>query len=170
MIVGKYFEGDYDEFVSWRQHDVYHAALEIIISTCIRYARFARNLLDDHDNEAWDKIEIWKCDRRAFQPAHDLLAAAWRYRNDLRQQPLPLDPTEDRKDWIEGLWLEWLRSEVESWIDAPQIVRSVMIILTNQNQTVGCEAETLLSRHILSRFHAVPWVDGIEDMRNRVNL
>ena len=156
MIVGKYFDGDDDAFVAWRQHDVYYQALGIMVGTCIRYASFARKLLRDEAHEDWGRVRADGYDHRTMQWTHDLLAAAWRFQNDFRQQPLPLDPAHGERQ-IEGLWLAWLRNEVESWIDEPQLVRSVMIILTNQSQAIGSVAETTLSRDLVNRFGAVPW-------------
>jgi hypothetical protein len=155
MIVGKYFEGDDDTAVAWRQHDVYHQALGIMVGTCMRYASFARKLLRDEKHEDWGSVNRY--DHRTIQWAHDLLAAAWRFQNDFRQQPLSFDPAHHGEGQMEELWLAWLRREVESWIDAPQLVRSVMIILTHQNQTIGSSAEIALSRDLVSRFAAVPW-------------
>ena len=42
MIVGSFFDGDDDEQVAWKQHDVYGNALQIIVGTCNRLTWFAR--------------------------------------------------------------------------------------------------------------------------------
>jgi hypothetical protein len=128
----------------------------------MRYASFARKVFRDEAHKDWGRVD--GCDHRTIQWAHDLLAAAWRFQNDFRQQTLPLDSVHDSKVDIEGLWLAWLRREVDSWIDEPQLVRSVMIILTNQNQTIGDTAETSLSRSLVIRFAEVPWRKEIEEM------
>lgn len=154
MIVGTTFEGDDDNHLAWLQHDVYRDALGIIISMCNSYARFARDLLDDQTHPEWGTVE--RCDHRTLQGAHDLLAGAWRYHNDCRQPDLPFtDSNPDHS--AQRLWLDWLAMEVGGWINHPHLVRSVQLILTNQNQPPGYAAEARLCLDILDRFPDVPW-------------
>lgn len=54
-------------------------------------------------------------------------------------------------------WLRWLEAEMQSWIEAPHLVRMVQIILANQNEEKGYEAENALCRELISRFLTVPW-------------
>ena len=88
---------------------------------------------------------------------HDLLAGAWRFEN--RQLVLRFD-AEGAVDTVEATWLAWLRKETADWIEAPRIVRSVQLILTNQNQPIGYAAESQLWLDILERFPDVPWNAG----------
>lgn len=172
MIVGAYFDGDDDAEVAWKQHDVYGHALGIIVRTCNLFALRARALLDDSDHPDWGIVEEF--DLRTLQVAHDLLAAAWRFRHDSRQfelfvevprglwacllidsgSPVRLhDPLAE----VPRRWLGWLREEVEGWLDLPYLVRSVQLILANQNEPVGYLAESQLSVDLLCRFEDVPW-------------
>ena len=82
MYVMPFFEDDVDMEVARKQHDVYSQALGIIVSQCNLYAEFARRLLDDADHPEWGTVE--RFDHRTLQHAHDLLAAVWRFRHDLR--------------------------------------------------------------------------------------
>lgn len=157
MIVGRYFDGDGDRdlHVQWLQHDVYSEALGIISSTCQEYMRSAHALLDDW--EGWEFIE--RFDHRTLQHAHDLLAAVWRFRYEmkLRQFDSPSErPTGDKPDFV-GHWLSWLREEVESWIHDPGRIRLVVTILRNQNQPVGYKAETALHWDIMTVCSDVHW-------------
>lgn len=154
MIVASFFEDDEDQEVAWKQHEVYGDALGIIVGTCNRHALFARAVLHDSKHDDWGTVV--RFDHRTIQNAHDLLAAAWRFENDLRQPKLPFEP-ENPLDHVQALWLEWLRKETEKWITAPWIVRSVQVILTNQNQPLGYKAEGQLCLDILDRFPDVPW-------------
>lgn len=156
MIVGKYFEGDNDEDLAWKQHDVYGRALWTITETCNGLTRFSRNLLDDRSPSLWGTISRY--DHRTLQLPHDLLAAAWRYRIDARQGKFPFDPqflSDDEP--IETHWLTWLRSEVESWWKSALLVKQVQIILENQNSDAGYKAESRLAYELLNRFSDVPW-------------
>lgn len=154
MIVGSFFNGDDDMELAGRQHGVYDQALRILVLTCNRYAAFARALLDDAGHPDWGRIESF--DHRVLQGCHDLLAAAWRFRNDSRQgrmyfndagHPIPAEP----------VWLDWLRIEVSDWIDRPHMVRAVQIVLTSQNQPVGYLAELELCLGVMDQFNDVPW-------------
>lgn len=160
MIVAELFQGDDDTEIAWKQHDVYNQALQIIVGTCQSYARFARRLLNDQDHDPWGYVE--KFGHKAIQSSHDLLAAVWRYKNDLRQNELPFiqrGPAD-----VERLWLAWLRDEVESWTDAPDLVRHVITILANQNQPLGYAAESELALGILRRFSGldIQWKNDLE--------
>ena len=154
MYIIPLFEGDVDMKVASKQHDVYPQALGIIVSKCNLYTEFARSLLNDADHPEWGTVEYF--DHRTLQHAHDLLAAAWRFRNDFQQGVLPFV---DKKsiDEVPTLWLDWLRHEIAGWIDYPHRVRLVQLILTNQNELPGYMAEAQLSLDIIDWFTDVPW-------------
>lgn len=178
MIVGKFFEGDHDMEVAWKQHDVYWDALNIVVQTCKRLTGFAKTLLDTDVRPDWDIVDRY--DHRTLQGAHDLLAAAWRFRNDLLQPELPFPkpppgPFKDLvPDTLENLWLWWLRDEVESWYSSPRLIRYVQTILTNQNKPLGYIAEARLGLALLDRFEDVTWLphwrEGYEkDLENELS-
>ena len=158
MIVAPCYEGDDDDEVAWKQHDVYSDALAIIVGTSNRHARFAREMLDDSEHAEWGTVDTF--DHRTVQGAHDLLAAAWRFENDMRQPALPFEP-DNPLDHVQRQWLEWLRRETADWTTAPRIVRSVQLILTNQNQPMGYRAEAQLGLDIMDSFEDVPWMDKL---------
>ena len=132
MYVIPIFEGDVDMEVASKQHDVYPQALGIIVSKCNLYTEFARSLLNDADHPEWGTVEYF--DHRTLQHAHDLLAAAWRFRNDFQQGVLPFV---DKKsiDEVPTLWLDWLRHEIAGWIDYPHRVRLVQLMRRNSPST-----------------------------------
>ena len=154
MIVGPFFDDDVDMEIAWKQHDVYSDALWIIVSQCNRYTEFARRLLDNADLPEWVAVDSF--DHRTLQHAHDLLAAVWRFRKNLRQLQLPFVP-EDSRNEVQTLWLAWLRREVAAWIDNPDRIRWVCMILANQNTPLGYMAESQLSLNIIDGFPDVPW-------------
>ena len=146
--------------VAGKQHDVYSEALWIIVRQCNLYAEFARRVLDDADHPEWGTVKSF--DHRTIQNSHDLLAAAWRFRNDFRQAALPFV---DKKslDEVQTLWLDWLRNEIAEWIDYPERVRWVQLILTNQNKPLGYVAEAQFALNIINRFSDVPWEQSWRD-------
>ena len=136
MIVSTYFDGDgdLDLHVQWLQHDVYSEALGIISRTCQGHIRNAHALLDYW--EGWELVE--RFDHRTLQLAHDLLAAVWRFRYEMKfrqyelpfevQKPLFEQPRGDEPDFV-GRWLTWLQEQVDSWIHDSERVRLVVTIL-----------------------------------------
>lgn len=148
------FDGDVDMEVADKQHDVYGHALWIIVRKCNLYAEFARSLLDDDDHPEWGTVESF--DHRTLQGAHDLLAAAWRFRNDFRESEMPF-MDKNSLDEVQELWLDWLRHEISKWLHRPERVRWVQLILTNQNKPPGHLAEVQLALNIINGFSDVPW-------------
>ena len=154
MIVGPFFHSDDDKVLARMQHDIYGDASGILISSCNRFTRFSKAVLNDTGHVDWGQIE--SCDHRPLQHAHDLLAAVWRYENPSQQQKLPHFNTH-KESSPKLFWIEWLRKELSAWIDHPHLVRSVQLILANQNKPIGYAAEFRLCTDIVERFHSVPW-------------
>ena len=160
MIVAPLFEGDDNDEVALKQRDVYGHALAVIVSTCNQHVRFARAVLNDADHPDWGTVEDF--DHRTIQNAHDLLAAAWRFRRDFRPSSLPFEPENPRKE-VQTLWLDWLRREIADWTTKPRLVRSVQLILIYQNKPVGYVAEGQLCLDILDWFSEVPWKPSLRE-------
>lgn len=153
MIVGEMFEED-DMDVAWRQHDVYHAALGVIVNGTNVFVRTARHVLKDQQHPSWGHVEL--IDHRTLQAAHDILAAAWRWRF-LRVEHGLLREKQDDTVALESTWLAWLRGEVLAWINEPEIIRLLQIVMSNQNEPVGYAAEAKLGVVLIDRFTEVRW-------------
>ena len=153
MIVSKQFSGDSHEVAS-AQREVYYDALAVIVNKCNQYATFARRVIQSENFQNWGSVDRY--DHRTLQFQHDLLATVWRYKTQASQ--LRLDCDEDERS-IQLRWLDWLASEINSWIERPEWVRLVQIILENQNTPLGQRTETLLSLEIMDYFSEIPW-DG----------
>jgi len=151
MIVGRLFEGDDADSVAWSQNDVYGQALGIIRSGCASEVATAARILDLEAPEWTQATE--GIDHRTLQTAHDVLAAAWRFRADAGQGRLPLTVPQD----LATEWLAWLRAEVRSWRERPTLIHLVGMIITNQNTTSGYAAEDRLVVALMGRFDEVPW-------------
>ena len=151
MIISYEFPGDSREVAS-AQHDVYYEALQIIVKGCNQYARFAKLVLKTNEFDNWGYVHQY--DHRTLQFQHDLLATVWRYETQASQ--LRVDCDEDKQS-VQVRWLDWLKTEVLSWIEKPEWVRLVQIILENQNTPIGQKTETILSLEIMNHFSEVPW-------------
>ena len=151
MIISLQFPGDSVEIAS-AQHEVYFEALAIIVKKCNQYAIFARRLIHSEKFQNWGSVD--RFDHRTLQFQHDLLATVWRYTSQASQLRLDFDGDERS---IQLRWLDWLDAEVNSWIERPEWVRLVQVILENQNTPLGQRTETLLSLQIMDYFPDVPW-------------
>ena len=168
MIIAAKFQGD-DRDLARLQHQVYGEALGIIVRRCNRFARVAISILGGNSTHPkWESVD--RIDHRTLQTAHDLLAAAWRFETSPPQKRLPMPEgrsnPEFEPDTPEGRWLQWLNSEVASWVDedkchdGPLMIRLVLQILANQNQPAGYEAETRLAELIYNRFEHIDWTNA----------
>ena len=157
MIIGRMIKDD-DLEVAELQHDVYAEALGIIVFGCNAHANHARVLLDDSDHPEWGTIE--RCDHRTIQYDHDMLAGAWRFQHDFRQAMFGFYRKRSLKD-APIIWLNWLREEVDAWHAEPQLVRSVQLILTNQNKPRGYRAESSFCFGLLTRHWNVAWASSV---------
>jgi hypothetical protein len=151
MIVHTIFPGDSLK-VAWAQHDVYYQALDILVKNCNRLALFARRIVQSESCQNWGSV--YQFDHRTLQNQHDQLATVWRYETQASQ--LRVDCDEDVQS-IQQRWLDWLTAEVQSWIERPEWVQLVQIILENQNTPIGYKTETMLSLEIMNYFTEVPW-------------
>jgi hypothetical protein len=152
MIVGDYFDGDDDTTTAWAQHDVYGEALDIIVKRCREHVTFAPGL-------QWPNrcATDFRYDHRTLQVAHDLLAAAWRFRANSVRPALPCGGKDQGREQRMGAWLSWLRSEVCSWQRQPRLILLVMTILAEQHNEPGYQAEDELAERLKLRFDDVPW-------------
>ena len=184
--MGPRFEGDDDDAVALKQHDVYRDALHVLVLGCIRHVEFSLTVLGDGEDLNASKLGLpdgdlsftfhpdpgavrsigtVRYDHRTLQNGHDLLAAAWRFRVRPPQSELFEPPCPPEK--VQELWLGWLYREVESWTDHPSLVRSLYLVLTNQNEPPGYIAESQLCLGILARFSEVPWLPELYDRHRR---
>lgn len=149
MIVGGgWFQGEDSIAAQWEQHDMYGRALAIIAGGCQQHRASAAAMLG-LPPPLW--VETF--DHRTLQQAHDLLAAVWRFRNDAAQPRLPGLGAKEALPW-----LEWLRAEVASWHQTPEIVRLVGEILAQPNCPAGYAAEDRLAEQLQARYADVPWI------------
>ena len=157
MIVGTYFEGDNNYELKIKQHDIYYRAIGLMITSCNNIVDYAP--LPDYlfPCEHWGKID--RCDHRTIQFAHDLLAAAYRYKVIVSSQDLASGKIAEPASH----WITWFCIEVESWWKAPALVENFLAIMTHQNEPYGYLAETRLCLGILDRFPDVPWKSDLKD-------
>ena len=172
MIVGSKFDGDVDKKLMWDQCVVYHRAVRVIVKKCDQMAAFARNLLADEIHTGWGQHDNDNYHHITLSRAHDLIAAAWRYRFAPSDRVFPFaeENPEFSADYsqMHG-WQSWLNEELDSWIHAPHLVRSVQLILSHQNDYLGDRAQYELFKDLVRHFHDVPWNKMVLDTYQRAS-
>lgn len=151
MLMYDMFDGD-DMNVAKMQHDVYDQALSLIIDGCRTHYTNACTLTGAQCRWPVDLA----IDHRTLQDAHDILGGTWRWRVDPPEKLLPMQAA-PQGDTSASSWLRWLKSEIESWAAVPNLVLSVVAIVTHQNSVIGYAGELRLRTSLLGRFDDVPW-------------
>ena len=151
MIIGNFFNGDDNYDLKIIQHDVYKDSIGLMISVCNSFSKCATPPADLPNPERWGCID--RCDHRTIQFAHDLLAAAYRFKYVFR--PDELKSTQGK--FHDKRWRNWLFSELLSWNKSPHLIGHFLTIMTNQNEPDGYAAESRLCIAILDRFPEIPW-------------
>ena len=174
MIVTKYFVGDSEGQTQQLQSSVCSDALRII-GDCAGREKLAHMGLSDDWSETLNPSDGFD---HPLQAAHDILAAAWRFRHASwyweRWHPpdVPLDVPlwdiipQSRPDH----WLKGLENETKSWRQGgvgfsfpysyernPHLADLVVRILENQKTPVGYRAQMQLAWELVNRFKDVPW-------------
>ena len=157
MIIAELFDGD-SIAIAREQHNCYNKALIIIRGECRRMAILSCEILE---------ISVPKSiqytgpiDHRSLQWAHDLLAAAWRYRSNAMQLTLAYSEANS----IETEWLTWLENEIRSWQNWPHLISYTNKIIAYQNTDEGYRFENKLFLELFYRFHDVPWHESMQSL------
>lgn len=153
MIIGSRFDGDTDSslIVSQTQAELYDYALHTIIKGCQEHVRTAVLLLGQEWPEKW--IPDTYFNHQTLCGAHDLIAAACRYRSF----KTPLLDAQRAQNAISAKWISWLHNEVASWGNQPKIVQNVLTVLAKQDHPAGFRARSDLAETLLNRYSDVPW-------------
>jgi len=158
MIIGTLFDGDDDNQTKDVQKKVYGEALTIIVGGCREHVRAAEAILLTRN--IWAEAFLTKSafDHRTLQWAHDILAAAWRFRSGAIYPSFSFDGDGAHQAQTSEAWLGWLRSEVDRWPRFhPSLIRSVAAAVVNSNTERGEAAEDSLLLQLLDVYENVPW-------------
>ena len=150
MIVGSH-SVEHHSKIAWDQHEVYGEALSIIGGGCVRHFRNACEIAGVDPAMAASLEE--QIDHRTMQAAHDYLAAVWRFKVRPTEPLLPIE--EPEPPVASYHWLTWLRNDVRTWNEKPEIVRAVLEVRRNQNSERGYAAEDELMRLLRIEYRSI---------------
>ena len=125
------------------QHDQYSSYVsELFLATKKKFIQADAILNANLKITASPKL-IEHFDHRVLQDAHDIIAATYRYRFDDGLQGDLFQSDEDpRKRYLAG-WAEWFFAELETLVNYPDFVRSVVECVVFANTQIGRIAEKL---------------------------
>lgn len=157
MIVNCNFKGDNNEALKWDQHDNYQKSLANIFSAAKSALIQADAIIGSNLPIVEKVLPISSFDHRVLQNAHDIIAAAYRYKNDDGGQlRLFVGP----KSLYSDLWSNWLTQELEALIVYPQFVQSIIESVVFSNTKQGYLAEEKLRNILFTHYSYIEWFYG----------
>ena len=163
-IVGDMFHGDCQDNLLRIQDAAYFDSLWSIVNPCQEHLHFAYHLL--HGRHATDAtIDIARFDHLTLQEsAHDVLAAAWRFRYGikLQQLELPLErATPPKGDLIEQLvWKKKLIEGFDVYAIDPETTRNLSVDFQMLNRQAESERRDNTNVEVRYLLHWLHWLSA----------
>ena len=148
------YNGDQEDRLKLKQHDVYPESLDLIVKICNELTRFARQVCQDKANRNWGDPHPYN--PKNLRDVHDILAAAFRFYNDLQQ--LELFRSDKKTDPVIE-WHRWLENEVRGWINYPNRVRWVQKLIHVDSHDDDLDRIAMnFNNDLTSYYYEVPWI------------
>jgi len=159
MIICKVYPSDDNKTLKRIQNDHYSSYVSELFSAAKKKFIQADAILNANLKITASAKIIEHFDHRVLQDAHDIIAATYRYRfDDGSQRDLFESDDELRNRYLEG-WAEWFFAELETLVNHPDFVRSVVECVVFANSQPGRIAENMLCSVLITHY-------GLEDWSN----
>ena len=110
--------------------------------------------LDDVKNAK----EITSYDHRVLQDAHDIIAAAYRYKFDDGGQLKLGEASEEQSKRYVSEWVHWLEDELDKLIGYRKFAHSVIKSVIHEGTDIGCQSEFTVVDILLAHYSADDWM------------
>lgn len=157
MIVGTSYPSDDNEQLKHVQHEMYWQLVPQLFATARAELLRADEILDTKVLIAEKVRSIKHLDHRVLQDAHDIMAAAFRYRYDDGGQLNLLETDAERDERYRAVWLEWFETELAALAKIPRFVRSTVQAVVLANTELGYVAERDVGELLVSRYGLEQW-------------
>ena len=158
MILSNVYENDCNRLLKDVQHDEYPRSIGTIFKSARDGLIRADAILGSNLLITEKAREVQSFDHRVLQDAHDIIAAAFRYRHDDGGQlRLGEDPEHQRLRYLRA-WINWLNEQLGELVHYPQFVRSTVECIVFSNTAMGYMAEDRLCDVLLTHFSAGDWM------------
>ena len=156
MIIGEVYSADNNKALKVAQHETYsHNIVAIFEMARSEFVR-ADAILNAQLLIAETAESINKFDHRVLQDAHDIMAAAYRYRCDDGGQ-LRLWPEGGERSRYGPQWNRWFTLELEKIIKNPSFVRAVVEAVVFSNTELGYMAEHRMCQFLVAYYEMERW-------------
>ncbi len=157
MIICKVYPSDDNKTLKRIQNDHYSSYVSELFSAAKRKFIQADAILNANLKITASAKIIDNFDHRVLQDAHDIIAATYRYRfDDGLQGDLFESEDELRKRYLVG-WEEWFFAELETLVNYPDFVRSVVECVVFANTQLGYTAENTVCNVLIYRYGLEDW-------------
>ncbi|CAM5195708.1 hypothetical protein [Alishewanella longhuensis] len=158
MIVGYVFENDINDLLKGIQHDSYPQSVTKIFLSCRRAMSKAEAILGIFIDDVEKARDIVNFDHRVLQDAHDIIAAAYRYKfDDGGQLKLGESIEEQSHRYLSG-WGNWLEQELDELTGYRRFAHSVIESVIYKNTDKGYKAEHSIADILLTHYSAEDWM------------
>lgn len=156
MIVSSMYPGDENYHLKNVQHDLYNRHVVAIFDAARLALCVANNLLGTKLLIAEKAGCIEYIDHRSLQAAHDIMAAAYRYRHDDGGQLLLWDDQGQYTRYASA-WADWFRRQLDELAKYPDFVRPTVEAVLFKNSPMGYFAEDALSDMLIGHYDMDKW-------------
>lgn len=157
MIIKRVFQNDDNRLLKDVQHDEYMRSVVRIFNAARAELAHADAIIGSNLLIVEKARATTAFDHRVLQDAHDIMAAAYRYRHDDGgQMQLFGDPDKQKDEYLRA-WVDWLSEQLTELIRSPQFVRSVVECVIFANSVMGHAAEARLGDFLLEHYSAGDW-------------
>jgi hypothetical protein len=160
MIITEIFEGDQNRVLKNIQHDEYGRSIGRMFESARSELIHADAVLATNLPIVEQAKAVKNFDHRVLQDAHDIIAAAYRFRHDDSCQLQLLESIDIQTIRYLRDWTSWLGDQLEELVRRPLFVRATVEAVLFANTDIGCKAENRLCDSLLTHFSAGDWMSG----------
>lgn len=157
MIVTSVYRNDDNALLMSVQHDDYMRSVGSIFRAATNALVRADDLLGTELLIVEKARAVTTFDHRTLQGAHDILAAAYRYRHDDGGQMMLFEEASAKAARYCVHWRAWLGEQLHDLVEYPQFVRSVVESVVFANSVMGALAEMRTCGLLHSHYSTGDW-------------
>lgn len=160
MIIAEVFEGDQNRVLKNVQHDEYGHSIWRMFESARSEFIHADAVLVTRLPIVEQARAVKSFDHRVLQDAHDIIAAAYRFRHDDSCQLQLLESPDLQPIRYLRHWSNWLGGQLQELVRRPLFVRATVESVVFANTDIGYKAENRLCDTLLIHFSAGDWMSS----------
>lgn len=157
MIIAHAYKSDNNKLLKDSQHDLYEKHVFKIFEAAKLKLIQADSILNANFLITKKARDIDSFDHRILQNAHDIIAAAYRYRYDDGGQLNLFRRDITIQDYYKIEWARWFYKELDSLLDYSRFVRAVVECVVYSNTNLGYDAEHSVCDVLISHYGMEDW-------------